>query len=92
MTLDWRTQPRARGLIPSLPPSSESQLNATLGNAVELIVTILALIKCNLTIVQSSLVSSLVVDPLALAVELTVSLSFLKIGSILSNMASLFSS
>ncbi|KAL7410452.1 Sodium/calcium exchanger protein-domain-containing protein [Mrakia frigida] len=34
-------------------------LNATLGNAVELIVTILALIKCNLTIVQSSLIGSI---------------------------------
>ncbi|EIM91413.1 calcium/proton exchanger [Stereum hirsutum FP-91666 SS1] len=34
-------------------------LNATLGNAVELIVAILALIKCELTIVQSSLVGSI---------------------------------
>ncbi|KAL0954849.1 hypothetical protein HGRIS_003788 [Hohenbuehelia grisea] len=34
-------------------------LNATLGNAVELIVAILALVKCELTIVQSSLVGSI---------------------------------
>ncbi|KAL1405459.1 Vacuolar calcium ion transporter [Vanrija albida] len=34
-------------------------LNATLGNAVELIVAILALIKCELTVVQSSLVGSI---------------------------------
>ncbi|KAI0346126.1 Calcium/proton exchanger [Trametopsis cervina] len=34
-------------------------LNATLGNAVELIVSILALIKCELQIVQSSLVGSI---------------------------------
>lgn len=34
-------------------------LNATLGNAVELIVSIIALIKCELTIVQSSLVGSI---------------------------------
>ncbi|KAJ8591762.1 calcium proton exchanger [Rhizopogon salebrosus TDB-379] len=33
-------------------------LNATLGNAVELIVSIIALMKCQLTIVQSSLVGS----------------------------------
>lgn len=34
-------------------------LNATLGNAVELIVSIIALLKCELTIVQSSLVGSI---------------------------------
>ncbi|KAG2093487.1 Calcium/proton exchanger [Suillus discolor] len=34
-------------------------LNATLGNAVELIVSIIALIKCELTVVQSSLVGSI---------------------------------
>ncbi|ORX36920.1 Sodium/calcium exchanger protein-domain-containing protein [Kockovaella imperatae] len=34
-------------------------LNATLGNAVELIVAILALIKCELSVVQSSLVGSI---------------------------------
>ncbi|KAJ8592050.1 calcium/proton exchanger [Rhizopogon salebrosus TDB-379] len=34
-------------------------LNATLGNAVELIVSIIALAKCQLTIVQSSLVGSI---------------------------------
>ncbi|KAG1733625.1 calcium proton exchanger [Suillus paluster] len=34
-------------------------LNATLGNAVELIVSIIALVKCELTIVQSSLVGSI---------------------------------
>ncbi|KAG2347960.1 calcium/proton exchanger [Suillus weaverae] len=34
-------------------------LNATLGNAVELIVSIIALTKCELTIVQSSLVGSI---------------------------------
>lgn len=34
-------------------------LNATLGNAVELIVAIIALVKCDLTIVQSSLVGSI---------------------------------
>jgi len=34
-------------------------LNATLGNAVELIVAIIALIKCELTVVQSSLVGSI---------------------------------
>lgn len=34
-------------------------LNATLGNAVELIVSIIALAKCELTIVQSSLVGSI---------------------------------
>ncbi|KZT59151.1 calcium/proton exchanger [Calocera cornea HHB12733] len=34
-------------------------LNATLGNAVELIVAIIALIQCKLTIVQSSLVGSI---------------------------------
>ncbi|KAL7421512.1 Vacuolar calcium ion transporter [Cryptotrichosporon argae] len=34
-------------------------LNATLGNAVELIVAILALIKCELAVVQSSLVGSI---------------------------------
>ncbi|KAF7424414.1 hypothetical protein PC9H_009721 [Pleurotus ostreatus] len=34
-------------------------LNATLGNAVELIVAILALVKCQLTIVQSSLIGSI---------------------------------
>jgi len=34
-------------------------INATLGNAVELIVAIIALVKCELTIVQSSLVGSI---------------------------------
>ncbi|KAF8501612.1 calcium/proton exchanger [Russula emetica] len=34
-------------------------LNATLGNAVELIVAIIALVKCELTVVQSSLVGSI---------------------------------
>jgi Ca2+:H+ antiporter len=34
-------------------------LNATLGNAVELIVAIIALVKCELHIVQSSLVGSI---------------------------------
>jgi Ca2+:H+ antiporter len=37
-------------------------LNATLGNAVELIVSIIALAKCQLTIVQSSLVGSILSD------------------------------
>lgn len=37
-------------------------LNATLGNAVELIVSIIALTKCQLTIVQSSLVGSILSD------------------------------
>ncbi|KAF8273268.1 calcium/proton exchanger, partial [Lactarius quietus] len=34
-------------------------LNATLGNAVELIVAIIALVKCELTVVQSSLIGSI---------------------------------
>jgi Ca2+:H+ antiporter len=34
-------------------------LNATLGNVVELIVAILALVKCELAVVQSSLVGSI---------------------------------
>lgn len=34
-------------------------LNATLGNAVELIVAILALVKCELQVVQSSLIGSI---------------------------------
>ncbi|KAG1888365.1 calcium proton exchanger [Suillus subluteus] len=37
-------------------------LNATLGNVVELIVSIIALAKCQLTIVQSSLVGSILSD------------------------------
>lgn len=46
-------------------------LNATLGNAVELIVAIIALVKCEITVVQSSLLGSILSNLLLVLVSST---------------------